>query len=175
MAKKNEEENDNLKVDIQWEGNHVHVKTEDGLIDWEADMEEEAPIYNVPTWIPISLEDPTKVGLNEMDHLDLYKAWQKINQLIRGAKNRRQKDIHVLRNLCQTWLDDVRYREHVPTRGFRWDQFKYWIRGKYKQRKDFLYLFGLISWEMCAGLDEIDGGPDQEQEVQHSYIGFNHR
>lgn len=164
-------------IKIEWNGNVVRVHGGSGMTaaDWTAEIVEDCVEYNQPAPAPIDLTDPVRVGLIEMNHLDLYMGWQKINAMIKGAHDRRQRDITTLRNTCQTWIDDVRFRENIPQGHYWMDRVRYFLRGKNKQRRDFLYLFSLIIWDICTRLNEIDGGPDLENVPQQSHIGFNQR
>jgi len=164
-------------IKIEWKGNVVHVHGGEGMLatDWTADMRGDHAEYNQPAPTHIDLTNPVKIGLTEMNHTDLYIGWQKINAMINGASARHQRNINILRDICQTWIDDVRFRENIPQNYYWMDRIRYFLRGKGKQRRDFLYLFSLIIWDICTRLNEIDGGPNLENVPQQSHIGFNQR
>lgn len=114
---------------------------------------------------------------HDMDTGELYRAYGKILKLIEYVdkqthSRKRTTDetwtINDLRSYCQTWLDDVRYRQDgVDDRRLWWvDAIKYFLKGQSKKRSMWLNTFGTICFDMCAKLDAIDGGNEEQPTGQ---------
>lgn len=154
---------------------------------WVARDDEEPVNYNGPVPQKINLNHKVK-HYHDFDTTELYVAYDSILKIIKRfedqAKDPRKYrgeiqskfTMNELRSYCQVWLDDVRFRQDGQDRWWVWDRVKYFLRGQLKRRKAWLQTFGTICWDMCAKLDAIDGGNNQEQQItppQQHHIGFN--
>lgn len=126
---------------------------------------------------------------HDMDTGELYRAYQKISQIIDRMTTDSSRPhsrsygeyspkwgIGDLREYCQGWLDDVRYRQD-GNNGDRWwvfDRIRYFMSGKYRKRIHWLRALGVICYDMCTRLDEIDGGQTEQPNIpgKNKTIGF---
>ena len=128
---------------------------------------------------------PNKIHYHDFNTIELYNAYSKISGMIsrfeefnKNPRNLRGNlsnkfTMNELRLYCQTWLDDVRFRQDGKDRWWVWDKIKYFFRGQLKQRKMWLQTFGSICWDMSTRLDAIDGGMDAEVNEQvNKHMGF---
>lgn len=144
--------------------------------------------YNQPVSAPIDTNHKVK-HYHDLDTVELYNSYSYISRMIermdkqqndpRAARNmagyHTEWNINDLRSYCQTWLDDVRFRQDGDVaRWWVFDRIKYFFKGQLKQRQRWLQTFGLICYDMCARLDAIDGGSDQPEPQAHHQkcIGF---
>lgn len=137
-------------------------------------------IYNQP--VPRGVDSGYTVKhYHDFDTTELYTSYAHILKMINRMEKqfkdpkaaRTMTDYHMkwdmnnLRTYCQIWLDDVRFRQDGETnRWWVWDRIKYFLKGKLKQRVWWLQAFGTICYDMCARLDAIDGGSDNQQASQ---------
>lgn len=172
-----------------------YQKTPDGeTLVWETSenfVDNPDVDYNQPVPQNINLNQPVK-HYHDFDTVELYKSYSRILQIIermekqykdprssRTMRNYHDKwTMNDLREYCQVWLDDVRFRQDGKAdRWWVWDRIKYFLRGQLKQRIWWLQSFGTICYDMCSRLDAIDGGNDNQQAnqivPQQHHIGFN--
>jgi len=72
--------------------------------------------------------------------------------------------ISTIRSICQNWVDRVIEENKISRFNHSWmDLLLFWFKGKYKERKRFLQMFYAIYMDMTSLLDELDGGPDQQE------------
>lgn len=172
-------------IEIKYDGDLIKAYASNVCL-WD-DIDTEQPVcYNQePGPIDLSYRPIQYMDFNT---LELYKSYFKISEMIdrlNAQKNqsRRTSNYHDkwniidLRNYCQDWLDDVRFRQDGQNRWWVWDKLKYIFRRQLKQRMQWLQTLGIICYDMCQRLDEIDGGNDEQNPdrmvVPQHRIGFN--
>jgi hypothetical protein len=160
-------------------------ETTENLIDNPPDVD-----HNRPVPQKINLIDPS-IHYRDLDTVELYKSYAHLLKMIermdKQAKDprssRNMADYHTkwtmndLREYCQVWLDDVRFRQDGRAdRWWVWDRLIYLLKGRMRQRVRWLRTFGTICYDMSSRLDDIDGGNiNQQQEPapqQQPRIGF---
>lgn len=157
--------------------------TKEELFDQSA-IEDVIDANNRPTPYNIySRPIPIVKHYHDLDTTELYVSYSKIQKLISDAEELSKKsthrggstDITLLRDICQAWLDDVRWRQDGVERPVWIDFCKYLLKGKLKKRKAWLNTLSTICYDMIPRLNAIDGGnvSDENQGSQVSKrIGF---
>lgn len=129
----------------------------------------------------------------------IYTEYQKIQKIIKSAYNWDDYDsetqkwlgnylsktsnghrklynsAETIRFVCQQWLDKWIANARIDKFNKVWmDLTWYWLKGQYKKRKRFIYMFYAIYQDMVAKLDDLDGGPDHPEPGMH-VTGFGSR
>ena len=131
-----------------------------------------------------SISDIT-IHYRDNDIFELYRAHQKIVKLISYVKNQYESnrknptwDIIQLREFCQNWINGVTFRQDLPAdRTYVVDMAKYFFKGQYNARLRWRKVFYCVICDIINKLNEIDGGPNNQDSENISYhnnskIGF---
>lgn len=145
------------------------------------ELEREPVFYNQSTPSPIDLSYKP-VHYKDHNTVDIYKGYAKLVEIIEGDAKKNRNRIHnadSIRDLCQTWLDDVRFRQDATCfvegrRPWWFDRVKYWFKGQLEERIRFMTALSTICIDMTQRLNELDGGPDADEQptTGDRHIGF---
>jgi hypothetical protein len=118
-------------------------------------------------------ETPYPIHWHDNDTGELYRAYQKLSDIIEGSKGRYRKtrDNSGIRDLCQMWIDGVRARQDANTDRLPWvDDLKYFLKGQLRRRRSWRATFIVVVYSLAEQLDAIDGGPESQEGPR---IGFH--
>lgn len=129
------------------------------------------------------------------DITNLYQEYLKIQKIIKSSYNIEEYDddtkewlkshykrtfngyvsvylpTSAIRNICQGWIDKIIMENEINRFPKVWiDLVYFFLKGQYKQRRNFMNMFYTIYYDMVAKLDSLDGGPDTE--VKTTTAGF---
>ena len=79
--------------------------------------------------------------------------------------------IRIIRDICQDWIDKIIAENKIDRFPKGWmDLIYFGLKGKYKERKNFMGMFYTIYYRMAADLDALDDGPDTEIKTTTGFV-----